>query len=122
MKKLFWSHDPVMASVYVSEGSVQHLRTTAAAALERAVAPAAEYLTTLEPFIEFLNVDGECFRTIYTRYFYVFFAVNIRSASCFGRLCFLFCFIFTLVYCSTRSKREYLAIGVLNCKCGYIVP
>lgn len=64
MKKLFWSHDPVMASVYVSEGSVQHIRATAAAALERAVAPAAEYLTTLEPFIEFLNVDGECFRTI----------------------------------------------------------
>ena len=59
MKKLFWSHDPVMASVYTSEESVQHTRATAGAALERAVAPAAEYLATLEPFIEFLNVDGE---------------------------------------------------------------
>lgn len=59
MKKLFWSHDPVMASVYASEASVQHVRTTAGSALERAVAPAAEYLATLEPFIEFLNVDGE---------------------------------------------------------------
>lgn len=59
MKKLFWSHDPVMASVYTSEKSVQYIRSTAGAALERAVAPAAEYLATLEPFIEFLNVDGE---------------------------------------------------------------
>lgn len=59
MKKLFWSHDPVMSSVYASEGWVQHLRDTVGSALERAVAPAAEYLETLEPFVEFLNVDGE---------------------------------------------------------------
>lgn len=59
MKKLFWSHDPVMSSVYASETWVQHLRDTVGSALERAVAPAAEYLETLEPFVEFLNVDGE---------------------------------------------------------------
>lgn len=58
MKKLFWSHDPVMSSVYVSEDWVQHLRDVVGTALERAVAPAAEYLETLEPFVEFLNVDG----------------------------------------------------------------
>lgn len=60
MKKLFWSHDPVIASVYASEEGVQRIRSIAGAALERAAAPAAEYLATLEPFIEFLNVDGEC--------------------------------------------------------------
>lgn len=59
MKKLFWSHDPVMSSVYASEEWVLHLRNTVGAALERAVTPAADYLTTLEPFVEFLNVDGE---------------------------------------------------------------
>lgn len=59
MKKLFWSHDPVMSSVYASETWVQHLRNTVGTALERAIAPAAEYLETLEPFVEFLNVDGE---------------------------------------------------------------
>lgn len=59
MKKLFWSHDPVMSSVYASESWVQHLRDTVGTALERAVAPAAEYIETLEPFVEFLNVDGE---------------------------------------------------------------
>ena len=59
MKKLFWSHDPVMSSVYASETWVQHLRDTVGAALERAVEPAAEYLETLEPFVEFLNVDGK---------------------------------------------------------------
>lgn len=59
MKKLFWSHDPVMSSVYASEGWVQNLRDTVGSALERSVAPAAEYLETLEPFVEFLNVDGE---------------------------------------------------------------
>lgn len=58
MKKLFWSHDPVMSSVYVSEDWVQHLRDVVGTALERAVAPAADYLETLEPFVEFLNVDG----------------------------------------------------------------
>eukprot|EP00752_Nemacystus_decipiens_P010663 g9495.t1 len=57
MKKLFWSHDPVMSSVYASEAWVQHLRDTVGAALERAVEPAAHYLETLEPFVEFLNVD-----------------------------------------------------------------
>lgn len=59
MKKLFWSHDPVMSSVYASEEWVQQLRDTVGSALERAVAPAEEYLRTLEPFVEFLNVDGE---------------------------------------------------------------
>lgn len=59
MKKLFWSHDPVMSSVYASEEWVVHLRSTVAVALERAVAPADDYLATLEPFVEFLNVDGE---------------------------------------------------------------
>lgn len=59
MKQLFWSHDPVMSSVYASEAWVQHLRDTVGTALERAVAPATEYLETLEPFVEFLNVDGE---------------------------------------------------------------
>ena len=59
MKKLFWSHDPVMSSVYASEELVMYMKTTVGAALERAVAPAAEYLTTLDPFVEFLNVDGE---------------------------------------------------------------
>lgn len=59
MKKLFWSHDPVMASVYASEDWVQHLRNTVEGALERAVEPVAQYLNTLEPFLEFLNVDGE---------------------------------------------------------------
>lgn len=62
MKKLFWSHDPVMSSVYASESWVQHLRDTVGTALERAVAPAAEYLKTLEPFVEFLNIDGEPLR------------------------------------------------------------
>ncbi|CAM9373770.1 unnamed protein product, partial [Ectocarpus sp. 8 AP-2014] len=57
MKKLFWSHDPVMSSVYSSEDWVQHLRETVAVALDRAVKPATEYLETLEPFVEFLNVD-----------------------------------------------------------------
>lgn len=59
MKKLFWSHDPVMASVYASEDWVLYLRDTVGAALERAVPPVAQYLDTLEPFLEFLNVDGE---------------------------------------------------------------
>lgn len=59
MKKLFWSHDPVMSSVYASEEWVLHLRDTVSAALERAVAPVKEYLDTLEPFVDFLNVDGE---------------------------------------------------------------
>lgn len=58
MKKLFWSHDPVMSSVHASEDWVLHLRSTVGDALERAIAPVSEYLTTLEPFIEFLNVDG----------------------------------------------------------------
>lgn len=58
MKKLFWSHDPVMSSVYSSEDWVQQLRETVAVALDRAVKPATEYLETLEPFVEFLNVDG----------------------------------------------------------------
>lgn len=62
MKKLFWSHDPVMSSVYASEDWVQHLRDTVGTALERAVAPAAHYLETLEPFVEFLNVDGKSSR------------------------------------------------------------
>ncbi|CAM9224577.1 unnamed protein product, partial [Hapterophycus canaliculatus] len=57
MKKLFWSHDPVMSSVYASEDWVQQLRETVGSALERAVAPSAQYLKTLEPFVEFLNVD-----------------------------------------------------------------
>ncbi|CAM9225721.1 unnamed protein product, partial [Ectocarpus sp. 4 AP-2014] len=57
MKKLFWSHDPVMSSVYSSEDWVQHLRETVAVALDRAVKPATEYLETLQPFVEFLNVD-----------------------------------------------------------------
>lgn len=61
MKKLFWSHDPVMSSVYASEEWVLHLRRTVGVALERASAPAVEYLATLEPFIEFLNVDGKGF-------------------------------------------------------------
>lgn len=65
MKKLFWSHDPVMSSVYASETWVQDLRDTVAVALERAVAPAAEYLETLEPFVEFLNVDGKPFALVH---------------------------------------------------------
>lgn len=59
MKKLFWSHDPVMSSVYPSEEWVLHLKDDVGVALDRAIAPAAEYLTTLDPFLEFLNVDGE---------------------------------------------------------------
>lgn len=61
MKKLFWSHDPVMSSVYASENWVLRLRSTVGGALERAVAPAADYLATLEQFIEFLNVDGKSY-------------------------------------------------------------
>lgn len=59
MNKLFWSHDPVMSSVYASEEWVLHLRNTVGGALERAVSPVQDYLATLEPFVEFLNVDGE---------------------------------------------------------------
>lgn len=59
MKKLFWSHDPVMASVYASEDWVLRLRDTVGAALVRAVGPVQRYLDTLEPFVEFLNVDGK---------------------------------------------------------------
>lgn len=59
MKKLFWSNDPVMSSVYASEEWVQRLRDIVGAALERAVVPVEDYLDTLAPFIEFLNLDGE---------------------------------------------------------------
>lgn len=59
MKKLFWSHDPVMASVYASEDWVLHMKDTVGSALERAVKPVTDYLDTLDPFLEFLNVDGE---------------------------------------------------------------
>lgn len=59
MNKLFWSHDPVMSSVYASEEWVLNLKDTVGGALERAVSPVQDYLVTLEPFVEFLNVDGE---------------------------------------------------------------
>lgn len=62
MKKLFWSHDPVMSSVYPSEEWVLHLKDAVGVALDRAIEPAVEYLTTLDPFVEFLNVDGESTR------------------------------------------------------------
>lgn len=58
MKRLFWSHDPVMASVHATEDGILQLRKTVGRALERAVVPAQEYLDTLQPFVEFLNLDG----------------------------------------------------------------
>lgn len=59
MNKLFWSNDPVMASVFISEDWLLRLKETVGGALKRAVIPVQQYLKTLDPFTEFLNLDGE---------------------------------------------------------------
>ncbi|CAM9544257.1 unnamed protein product [Chrysoparadoxa australica] len=57
MKQLFWSHDPVMSSVYASEPWVEALRQELALAVQGAITPLEQYLATFDDFLDFLNLD-----------------------------------------------------------------
>lgn len=57
MDKLFWSFDPMIASVSKYEPFVQDLSTEMEQNLKKATAYLDEYLQTYNPYLEFLNLE-----------------------------------------------------------------
>jgi hypothetical protein len=61
MDRLFWPNDPVMQSVHAAESWVVALKQRIHDALSACLPVAEQFLTTLKPFVEFLNLDVDLF-------------------------------------------------------------
>jgi len=61
MDKLFWSHEPIILSVFKTEAWVKDLRAKIEENIKRATVPLENYIGMFDEFIDFLNVDSEAY-------------------------------------------------------------
>lgn len=61
MNDLFWSHNPTLGTVQVSENWVQSLMKQCQNSLEHACKPLYEYLEAFDQYLQYLNLDIDAF-------------------------------------------------------------